>query len=168
MPKTLLDRCLPDSIWEFRESARQRFDDGLIAAASDRRTAAIYLWGYVAEMTLKAAYFDALGFTPDQEITMGDLNDAVSFGTSSMVLWPRRGRLHSVRAWAETLVVRRGSSPVPAYDRPDFGSEVARKGQRIERYWNESLRYHKNVAYLHEVKRVKESAEWLLTNTYLL
>jgi hypothetical protein len=41
MPKALVDRFLPDSIREFRESARRRFDDGLVAAANDRRTAAI-------------------------------------------------------------------------------------------------------------------------------
>ena len=46
--------------------------------------------------------------------------------------------------------------------------EVASKGQRLERCWSESLRYHKNVAYLHEVRRVKEATEWLLVNTYLL
>jgi hypothetical protein len=119
-------------------------------------------------MTLKAAYFDSLGFAPDREITRGDLNDAVKFGTAAMVLWPGRGRLHSIRAWAETLVVRRGSAPGTAYDRPGFGIQVAREGQRLERYWSESLRYHKNVAYLHEVKRVKKSAEWFLVNSDLL
>ena len=60
MPRGLRARCQPDSIREFRAAARQRFQDGLTAAAGERRTAAIYLWGYAAEMTLKAAYFALL------------------------------------------------------------------------------------------------------------
>ena len=31
-------------------AASERFEDGRVAAASDRRTAAIYLWGYAADM----------------------------------------------------------------------------------------------------------------------
>ncbi len=168
MPKTLIDRCRPDSIIEFRASAKQRFDDGLVAAAHERRLAAIYLWGYAAEMILKAAYFSASGFDDNQEITMSDLKEAVEFGTSSRVSWPRKGQLHNVRAWAETLVVRRASMLGTAYDRPGFGIKVASQGRRLERFWSESLRYHSNLAYPHEVRRVKTAAEWLLANTNLL
>ena len=50
MPKPLLSRLQPDSIAEFRAAARQRFLDGEVAAANDRRTVAVYLWGYAAEM----------------------------------------------------------------------------------------------------------------------
>ena len=150
---------------EFRESARQRFDDGLAAAANERRTAAIYLWGYAAEMTLKAAYFAADGFGESQTITRADLNQAVIFGSASGVFWPKKGQLHNLRAWAETLVIRRNSTPGTTYVRPGFEIEVVSKGQRLERYWSESLRYHKNIAYPHEVRRVKEAAEWLLVNS---
>jgi len=55
VPQQLLARCQPDSIREFRVSARQRYDDGVAALAANHRLAAIYLWGYSAEMTLKAA-----------------------------------------------------------------------------------------------------------------
>ena len=168
MPRRLLDRLKPDSIGEFRAAARQRFDDGLVEEAAARPTAAIYLWGYAAEMTLKAAYFAAIGFTESQEITRGDLNQAVKFGISSMVSWPKEGQLHRIRAWAETLVVRRGSMAGTAYDHPEFGIEVVNRGQRLEHYWSESLRYHKNIAYPHEVRRVKEATEWLLVNSQQL
>src|SRR5438132_12581385 len=61
MPTRLIQRCQPESIREFRASAGQRYDDGLALAGTGNRTAAIYLWGYVAEMILKAAYFSLLG-----------------------------------------------------------------------------------------------------------
>ena len=68
MPKRLPDRCQPDSIREFQASARQRYNDGVAAAATGRSLAAIYLWGYAAEMVLKAAYFSAMGFEPDNTL----------------------------------------------------------------------------------------------------
>jgi len=60
MPRRLIDRSQPDNIREFRVSARQRYHDGLALAGTGNRTASIYLWGYAAEMLLKAAYFALL------------------------------------------------------------------------------------------------------------
>ena len=119
-------------------------------------------------MTLKAAYFDAKGFGVDQAITREDLNQAVSFGSGQGISWPKQGRLHNLRCWAETLVILRSSIPDPAYLRPGFGIEVVRRGQRLDLLWSESLRYHKNVAYGHEVRRVKNAVEWLLVHSSLI
>ena len=76
MPRKLLNRCAPDSIREFRAAARQRFEDGRALAMADRRTTAIYLWGYSAEMTLKAAYFAVIRFAETRTITLPDLRAA--------------------------------------------------------------------------------------------
>ena len=38
-------------------------------------------------------------------------------------------------------------------------------GQRIGQLWRETLRYHKNRAYLYEVRQVREATEWLLVNS---
>jgi hypothetical protein len=168
MPRRLPDRCQPDSILEFRSSARQRFNDGLALAASGRRTGAIYLWGYAAEMTLKAAYFALMGHTPSATITMsGHIDPAINRGRSLGVPWPAQGRGHNVRAWAELLVAERTAMPGAAYP-PPLMVEVQRCGQRIGDLWRETLRYHKNVAYRHEVQRVREAAEWLLSNSDVL
>jgi hypothetical protein len=69
MPKRLLDRCRPECILEFRASARHRYDEGVALAVSGQRTGAIYLWGYAAEMTLKAAYFALVGLADRDTIT---------------------------------------------------------------------------------------------------
>lgn len=73
MPRPLLTRLQPDSIAEFRAAAGQRFLDGEAAAAGNRRTAAIYLWGYAVEMIIKAAYFQVDGFSERQTILPSDL-----------------------------------------------------------------------------------------------
>lgn len=169
MPRRLPDRCQQDSVHEFRRSGRQRFDDGLILAGSGQRTGAIYLWGYAAEMILKAAYFSLIGFAEKDVISVGrDIEKAWNHGGKILgIVWPKAGRGHNVRAWAELLIAERAATPGAAYP-PAFDREVQRYGQRIGQLWSETLRYHKNLAYLYEVRQVREAAEWFLTNSHVL
>lgn len=167
MPKRLIDRCCPDSIFEFRLAAQQRFLDGLSLAPSGRRTAAIYLWGYAAEMTLKAAYFHLIGFPPTQRITMADLRRAAANAPSLGIVWPGNN-LHNLEAWTQLLVLSRAATPGWAYADTSFGNRVVAIGRQLQHLWNEVLRYHRNVAYLYEVARVKTATEWLLLNSLQL
>jgi hypothetical protein len=169
MPKRLPDRWRPESIREFRASAQQRFEDGLALAGQGRRTGAIYLWGYSAEMTLKAAYFRLTGLAATEVITWGGhIQPAIDRGRNVLgVVWPHPGQGHNVRAWAELLVAERAAMPGAAYVHT-FGQEVQACGQRIGQLWSETLRYHKNVAYLHEMNQVREAAEGLLVNADVL
>lgn len=165
MPRRLIERCQPDCIREFRVSADQRYNDGVSLAAAGRRTAAIYLWGYVAEMTLKAAYFSLTGLAPMDRITwVANLQPAINRGRVTFrIAWPAPGAGHNVGAWAELLVAERAFAGAPYT--PPFDLEVQRVGQRIWLLWRETLRYHKNFAYLHEVRQVREATEWLLVNS---
>lgn len=168
MPKRLLDRCLPDSIREFRVASRRRYDDALALATLKRRTAAIYLWGYAAEMTLKAAYFSFIGHPETAAITWsGHLRPAINAGRAMGIAWPNQGSGHNVLAWAEFLILSRASNPATAYT-SRFALDVQIRGQRIEKLWRETLRYKKNVAYLYEVRQVREATEWLLVNSDVL
>ena len=132
------------------------------------RTGAIYLWGYSAEMTLKAAYFALLGRAETALLTWsGDILPAIDAGRGLGIAWPKKGEGHNVRAWAELLVLARAATPGAAY-LPPFDQEVQMCGQDIGELWSETLRYHKNVAYLYEMRQVREAAEWLLLNADLL
>jgi hypothetical protein len=163
MPKKLLQRCRPDSIAEFRFAAHQRFRDGLALAPEGRRTAAIYLWGYAAEMMLKAAYFKLIGFPPTQNITKADLRGAVSNAGRLGFAWI--GNWHSLDSWAQLLVSTRASATAWAYPDPSFGNHVLARSRQVQRLWSEVLRYHKNVAYPHEVDTVKAATEWLFLHS---
>src|ERR1700722_9567363 len=135
MPRRLVDRCQPDTILGFREAAQHRFNDGLVLAAEGRRTGAIYLWGYAAEMTLKAAYFALAGFADTDVITWhGHIGPAISRGKALGIAWPPQGAGHNVRAWAELLVKARASTPARAYA-IHIGLEVQTCGQRIRELW---------------------------------
>ena len=122
------------------------------------------MWGYCAEMTLKAAYFS---------ITMGEfdliewsphIQGAINHGkTTHGITWPNPGKGHNVRAWAELLVAERATIAGKVYP-ADVGRQIQVSGQRVGLLWSETLRYHKNVAYMHEVTQVRLSTEWLLAN----
>jgi hypothetical protein len=91
VPRRLLARCQSDSVREFRASAQQRYNDGLSAVVADRRLAAIYLWGYSAEMTLKAGllHLDRL-----------ERNHANHMGGASSTGHRSRSRVgHSLAGW---------------------------------------------------------------------
>src|SRR5947209_3816060 len=79
-------------------------------------------------------------------------------------LWPVQGAGHNVRAWAELLVGVRALAAATAYG-PAFAAQVQGCGQRIGQLWRETLRYHKNRAYLHEVRQVREVTAWRLVHS---
>ncbi len=127
------------------------------------------MWGYAAEMTLKAAYFALRGHLETDVITLGThIHPAIDRGRRLFgIHWPSQGAGHNVRAWAELLVAERAARPGAAYKHL-FGRNVHICGQRIGAVWRETLRYHKNVAYLFEQKQVREATEWLLSNSKAL
>jgi hypothetical protein len=130
---------------------------------AQHRVAAIYLWGYAAEMTLKASYFALVGFADSQPITMADLRmaqrSAPMQGVSTLTT------LHDLHGWTDLLLATRASLPGKAYARPRFGNRVMKAGHRIHRLWREWLRYHKNTAYEYELGQVRMAAQWLLANS---
>jgi hypothetical protein len=131
MPKRLLARWQPECIREFQAAALWRFDEGVALAAAGYRTGAIYLWGYSAEMALKAAYFRLLGHNETDLITWsGHLFPAIVSGRQYGIAWPNQGQGHNVRAWAELLVTKHAATPGAAYATA-FGLEVQERGQRL-------------------------------------
>ena len=118
-------------------------------------------------MTLKAAYFSLFGLAEGDAITWpGHIQPAINRGRAAplTIAWPYQGAGHNVRAWAELLVGVRAMDMGTAYQ-PAFAAQIQGYGQRIWQFWRETLRYHKNRAYLHEVRQVREATAWLLVNS---
>jgi len=164
MPRLLVNRFVPDSIVQFRATAAIRNEDAWQLARAGRRTAAIYLWGYAAEMTLKAAWFALIRHPEHSPILAKDLRTAVQVAQNNYgIVWPTQGRLHAVLHWAELLlqhrIALRGGYPDPA-----FGVAVVEHSHRIYDRWREVIRYKKNTAYPSEVRAVAQSTHWLLSN----
>jgi hypothetical protein len=91
-----------------------------------------------------------------------NIRPAIIHGRGLGILWPNAGDGHNVRAWADLLVLTRLAST--AQYAPGFDLQVQRHGQRVGQLWNETLRYHKNHAYSHEVNQVRESTEWFVVH----
>lgn len=162
----LLDRLGADSVRGFRRAARERFADGVALAESGRRTGAVYQWGYAVEMTLKAAYFRFAGWTPIRPIEAGDLRAARDTAAALGFQWV--GNLHSLASWARLLVAGRSSQPLRNYRDITFGDRIVAQALRLERLWNETLRYHSNRATPAEARTVREVAQWFLTSSLTL
>jgi hypothetical protein len=159
MPKLLADRLADDSIHRFRAAALMRNDEALALLSSGRHAAAVYLSGYVAEMTLKAAWFALLGYDEDAKITPNDLRAAVKLAQSNYAItFPN---LHGVWHWA-LLLSRHRMTLGQGYADPAFGLEMVEHSQRIYTRWRETLRYKTNRPYRSEVDVVRDSAQWLL------
>lgn len=164
MPKPLLARCRPDCVDEFRRAAEARFNDGLQLAAQGHRLGAIYLWGYSAEMAIKAAYFSTVGLSRQTPITwVRDLRPAIDVGRSWGISWPKSGEGHNVRAWAELLAREANANPAVVLDAQQL-FDIQRHAQRVGQLWNETLRYRKNMPYAYELQQVRTVAEWLVVN----
>src|SRR5438105_6456634 len=109
----LIARLSPHhTIREFRAAAGLRFREGRRLALAGDRLAAIYLWGYTAEMLLKAAYFRLRGWLPSQPITMIDIRNARQYAMTTLHLaWPQN--LHDLSRWRELLVEERKHQLLP-------------------------------------------------------
>jgi len=162
MPKLLVQRFAADSISQFRIAAVVRDQDAERLATGGHHAAAIYLWGYVAEMTLKAAWFALIGFQQHQAITVSDLNWARTSAKQSRIPWP--GNFHALENWASLLVQYRITLKGP-YPDPKFGDNVLLHSRRVYARWRETLRYKKNRAHPAAAKVVRDSARWLLYNS---
>ncbi|HUY89770.1 MAG TPA: hypothetical protein VMV10_13635 [Pirellulales bacterium] len=117
------------------------------------------------EMTIKAAYFQVVGFLATQSIAIQHLS-AAKANAPSLAIVRKGGNLHSVESWAELLVGMRGIQPGWAYADPAFAGRVLGNARAIGCLWTETLRYRKNLAYHFEVDQAHEAAGWFLTNMY--
>jgi len=164
MPRFLPDRFAVECVREFERAADERHADATRLADAGRRTGAIYLYGYVVEVLLKAAFLRLAGHADDEPISIGVLWGYVGQKPTSMARsfgLPGAKNLHDLVAWAELLVAYRASRPALVYPDSWFGKVLARNVLVVSQRWTEGLRYHKNVAYEHELVAVRTACKWL-------
>lgn len=164
MPRLLPDRFATECTREFDLAADERYADAVRLAGSGRRTGAIYLFGYVVEMLLKASYFRLVRFGETQVIGWGDLSAAVGTGPASQsrLLGLAGSRnFHDLTAWASLIVAYRLRHG-PVYPGRRFAATLTDHVRAVHARWTEVIRYHKNVAYDHELARVRTATEWVV------
>ena len=170
MPWLLPARFATECIREYELAATERYHDALALSWAERRTAAIYLFGYVVEMLLKAAYFRILRYGDTDPIDLAAMRAAVGDNPASAAralgLAGTRN-LHDIGAWAELLVAFR-TARGPLYPDVGFAAFLIDRVSDVRQRWTETIRYHKNRAYQHELERVENACRWLVGRRYEL
>ena len=142
-------------------AAEERFWDGFDLATSEagRHTGAIYLFGYVAEMLLKVAFFRVRGFP-----AYGNVYPHLHIAQNHAA-WTG-GNLHSLEAWTEVLIATRASLGIPLDT--VFASQLRMNVAVLVSHWRESLRYKYSEADSQELREVFDLVDWLLANRNVL
>jgi hypothetical protein len=166
VPRLLVERFIDDSISQFRASALIRNEDAWELYYRGRFTAAIYLWGYVVEMTLKVAWFsNVLKYDDNKILKRLDLQQAGELAKKSYgIPW---GGLHDIEGWAG-LITKHRITNGNYYTNSDFGTQVLLQSQTVYSRWRETLRYKKNRAYIFEAETIAQATRWFLLNSSIL
>jgi hypothetical protein len=157
----LIARIVADhTVRDLRAAAGLRYREARRLALAGDRLMAIYLWGYAAEMLLKAAYFRLRGWLPTQPVTLADIKAARTHAIQILNLaWPQPN-LHDLPRWRELLVEERKRLQVPYAG--GFGRSLSARVTRIYLNWREHLRYRTNRPYRGEVASTFQAVTWLL------
>ena len=163
----------PESWLDLDMAGEARYWDGAEVACLSgiHRTAAIYLFGYAAELALKVAYFrkivafdlDTRDIRRKAEAAMGGL---LSVANSPVAAKAAKG--HNLLGWY--LLLREQQAVLAPPDRwtPHFELTAQAHIQRLEGHWSEQLRYRHETASSTELGEVYASASWLWDNRNIL
>ena len=162
----LAERLAPDTIATLERAAQERFTTAEFLR-EDRRLAALYFYGYSAEMCLSAAYFRREGIplnAPiDREVRHRRMTKARQLRTPAdeplMTSDP-----HPLVGWARFLEWRRlASGALPAEDAQRL-KEAINKAIVIYNYWRPELRYKTLNINQKQLDEVRRAAKWLIDN----
>jgi hypothetical protein len=135
--------------------------DGDALAAAGRRMGAMYVWGYSAEMCLKAWYFEETAMAATHPVTPAHLKMAKQ--RAKILATKVFENLHDLVAWAE--LIRAEHSYLGRPLAPLFGNQLVATAQDVQLSWREFLRYHDNVASAREADAMRESVAWIVARS---
>jgi len=155
---TLAFRLGEDSISRFESAAPRRLAEAIHLLEGGKTLAAIYLFGYVAEMCMKAARYRLLGFQTSDEITTG-MRRMIAGEDAGL---PLNNFPHDLEDEAVRLIYIRKKYAV------GFGSQMRADIQyhaiKLNSQWRPALRYRSTVPLPVEISSVRESAVWFEEN----
>jgi len=167
-PPTFAERLAPDTINRLERAAQHRYESANILWKEKRRLAALYMFGYTAEICLTTAYLRCTGFSPNAEIEPETRNRRmaqarlIEMSNGQNIMPPRDA--HPILGWARFLEYERiRVGNLSAQDRQRL-REAVNKAAFIYGYWRPSLRY-KVVEFQDEIlQKVQKATKWLLDN----
>ena len=159
MSKKLADQLGEDTVFRFVRSAPMRLAEGDVLSEK-HPLAAIYFYGYAAEMTIKAAYFNNLGFSQLTEIDKDTRNRAMADARSRHLM---ESHPHDILGWARYLVWSKANLHTPAYE-PKLGIQIITHATSVYDQWRPQMRYRNTVPSSEIVPVVRAAAAWFVAN----
>lgn len=167
MPLTLVQRSGRDSLGKLESAAVFRMREAEALYADGQRLGAVYLYGYVIEISLKAAYYRVIGLVPstliDKHLHRLPAENAIKAmtGLPSHLQGPASAG-HNVVGWARLLDQQRAAPGVGGVPLdPSLAAKLHNRMQDVFHCWAEFLRYRANRPYHQEVETIRESARWI-------
>ena len=161
---SIISKVGPDSVSRLERAAERRCAEADWLAEGRHHLAALYFYGYVAEIVLGNAYFKMLGYNAKDPILREDLKRAlVPAGSRSLM----SDKSHPVDGWALLLIEERARLFPPAYEKR-LERKLKDCSLLIRENWSPKLRYRAIEIGADQVTPVRESAHWLLENSQRL
>ena len=162
---TFAQRLAPDTLNRLERAAEHRYVSGDVLWERKRRLAALYMYGFSAEISLTAAYFRCAGFSPNTEIDRDTRRRRMA--QARLIEMPNGSRLmsgdpHPILGWARFVEYVRLANAT-AQDRQRL-REAINKAAIIYRYWRPELRYKVADVTDEQLQQVQIAAKWLLGN----
>jgi hypothetical protein len=165
----LAERLSPDTVTKLERAAHQRFASAEVLRTHSRRLAALYFYGYSAEMWLSVAYYRSAGFGPHEPIDRDTRHRRMvqarqlrlNSGTFVMNSDP-----HPLVGWARFLEWQRSASGTLAAADTLRLKEAVNKAMEIYNYWRPELRYKVIEITDTQLKVVRSAATWLSENQH--
>jgi hypothetical protein len=148
----------PETVTAFLDAARERFAEGTLLLNSGHHGGAVYLFGYVAELVLKAVAYRHFGTGDSVTIQKSD-RTAVEDLMKQDALVPKGH--HDILKWAKYVVLKKGSLTGMPYPQL-YGMEIESRADLIDRWWAPQLRYHILPLAFAEALAVQQAARWFL------
>ncbi|MBY0524615.1 MAG: hypothetical protein K2R98_14520 [Gemmataceae bacterium] len=154
----------PDTVDDFERAAIQRFAEAL-HLANHFPGGAVYLWGYVAEMYLKAATLRLIrGGATTAPIDPVERDAVEKMIKKDLKLHPNYAQLvrgqHNFLGWAHWLVLNKpiiSGAPYPL----QFGQDLIASAEAVYNIWDPNMRYHELAVTPAALAVVRTATEWL-------
>lgn len=157
------DRLSPDTVSKLERAAHQRYASAEVLRLEKRRLAALYFYGYGAEMWLSAAYFRSAGFGPQQPIDRDTrhrrMAQARQLRTAAGIVIMHSDP-HPLVGWARFLQWQRFASGAPNPHVEQALKEAVNKAILIYDQWRPELRYKVVEITDAQLAVVREAATW--------
>lgn len=159
--ESLADRLGPDTIAKLVRAAEQRFATAeFLRTQPARWLAALYFYGYSAEMWISAAFYRSAGFRPHDPIDRDTRHRRMIQARQLRLM---NGDPHPLVGWARFLEWHRSASELSVADAQRL-KEVIDKAIQIYNHWRPELRYKIVQVTESQLSEVRRAVAWLRDN----